>query len=47
MDFVQAPPQLGNQYSADRDLRSYLARALPPAVLAAIEPELLAMGERQ
>lgn len=45
MDFVQAPPQLGNQYTADRDLRSYLARVLPPAVLAAIEPELLAMGE--
>ena len=45
MDFVQAPPQLGNQYTADRALRSYLARALPPEVLADIEPELLAMGK--
>ena len=31
--FVQAPPQLGNQYVADRVLRSYLARTLPPAML--------------
>ncbi len=45
MDFVQAPPQLDNQYTADRALRSYLSRALPPGVLAEIEPELLAMGE--
>ena len=45
MEFIQAPPQLGNQYAADRDLRSYLSRALPPEVLADIEPELFAMGE--
>ncbi len=28
MGFVQTPPSLGNQYSDDRVLRSYLARAL-------------------
>jgi alkylation response protein AidB-like acyl-CoA dehydrogenase len=43
--FVQSPPELGNQYTADRALRSYLARALPAEVLAEIEPGLSAMGE--
>jgi alkylation response protein AidB-like acyl-CoA dehydrogenase len=45
MAFFQAPPVLGNQYTSDRALRSYLARALPPDVLRAIEPELQEMGE--
>lgn len=45
MAFVQQPPELGNQYTADRALRSYLARALPADVLAEIEPALSAMGE--
>jgi acyl-CoA dehydrogenase len=45
MAFFQAPPVLGNQYSSDRALRSYLARALPPDVLKAVEPELQEMGE--
>jgi alkylation response protein AidB-like acyl-CoA dehydrogenase len=45
MPFVQAPPELGNQYTADRALRSYLARALRADVLAEIEPGLTAMGE--
>jgi alkylation response protein AidB-like acyl-CoA dehydrogenase len=45
MSFFQAPPTLANQYTSDRAIRSYLARALPPDVLAAIEPELEAMGE--
>jgi alkylation response protein AidB-like acyl-CoA dehydrogenase len=45
MAFIQAPPELDNQYTADRALRSYLSRVLPPEVLADIEPELLAMGE--
>jgi alkylation response protein AidB-like acyl-CoA dehydrogenase len=44
--FVQAPPELGNQYTADRTLRSYLARVIPSNILAGIEPELAAMGER-
>ncbi|HSL81492.1 MAG TPA: acyl-CoA dehydrogenase family protein [Thermoanaerobaculia bacterium] len=44
-DFVQDPPRLGNQYEEDRVLRSYLGRALPPAVLAEVEPELREMGE--
>jgi hypothetical protein len=35
MPFVQQPPELGNQYSADRALRSCLARALPADMLAA------------
>jgi acyl-CoA dehydrogenase len=46
MPFVQSPPRLGNQYTADRALRSYLSRALPADVLAEIEPGLSAMGER-
>jgi alkylation response protein AidB-like acyl-CoA dehydrogenase len=45
MAFIQAPPELDNQYTADRALRSHLSRVLPPEVLADIEPELLAMGE--
>jgi hypothetical protein len=34
--FVQAPPLFGNQFEADRVLRSYLSRTLPPQVLAGI-----------
>jgi acyl-CoA dehydrogenase len=45
MAFVQQPPELGNQYTADRALRSCLARALPADMLADIEPGLSAMGE--
>ena len=44
MPFVQSPPRLGNQYTSDRALRSYLSRALSPDVLAEIEPALSAMG---
>jgi alkylation response protein AidB-like acyl-CoA dehydrogenase len=42
--FNQPPPELGNQYTDDRVLRSYLRRALPPEVLSAIEPRLVEMG---
>ena len=45
MPFVQTPPELGNQYTADRALCSYLSRTLPGDVLAEIEPGLDAMGE--
>jgi len=45
MAFIQAPPELGNQYTDDRVLRSYLARTLEAGVLAEIEPELHAMGK--
>jgi acyl-CoA dehydrogenase len=44
MAFIQPPPELGNQYSDDRVLRSYLARALPPDMLRDIEPGLMEMG---
>ncbi|MBV8856627.1 MAG: acyl-CoA dehydrogenase family protein [Acidobacteria bacterium] len=44
MAFRQEPPQLGNQYETDRALRSYLKRALPPEVLAEVEPELFELG---
>ncbi|MFZ5555987.1 MAG: acyl-CoA dehydrogenase family protein [Pseudomonadota bacterium] len=44
MPFVQAPPQLPNQYQADAALRSHLARVLPPDVRADLEPELIGMG---
>jgi acyl-CoA dehydrogenase len=45
MAFIQATPELGNQYLDDRVLRSYLARTLPEDVLADIEPGLIEMGE--
>ncbi|HEX9685899.1 MAG TPA: acyl-CoA dehydrogenase family protein [Burkholderiales bacterium] len=45
MPFVQTSPELGNQYTADRALRSYLARVLHADLLAEIEPGLTAMGE--
>ncbi len=45
MPFIQPPPELGNQYTADRALRSYLARVLHADMLAEIEPGLTAMGE--
>ena len=44
MDFVQAGPELANQYTDDRILRAHLARALPASVLSAIEPDLEALG---
>lgn len=43
--FVQAPPQLGNQYRDDLFLRGWLRRKLPAQMLGEIEPELAAMGE--
>ena len=46
MAFTQAPPALGNQYTADRALRSHLARALPADVLGEIDADLGEMGER-
>jgi alkylation response protein AidB-like acyl-CoA dehydrogenase len=42
--FEQAPPTLGNQYSDDLLLRSYLARVLPPEVLREVEESLVEMG---
>ena len=44
MPFNQPAPQLDNQYSDDRVLRSYLARTLPADMLAAIAPELTELG---
>ncbi|MGZ3477898.1 MAG: acyl-CoA dehydrogenase family protein, partial [Polyangiales bacterium] len=45
MPFFQDPPRLGNQFAADRVLRSYLARVVPEGVRREIEPTLDAMGE--
>ncbi len=45
MSFRQTPPELGNQYSDDSVLRSYLRRSLPPEVVAATEPSLAEIGE--
>ncbi len=44
MSFLQRPPQLGNQYTDDRVLRSYLARTLAPEELDAARPALERMG---
>ncbi|HEY8040613.1 MAG TPA: acyl-CoA dehydrogenase family protein [Polyangiaceae bacterium] len=45
MAFFQDPPTLGNQFTGDKALRSYLERALPDDVRRAVEPELAEMGE--
>src|SRR5688572_32320524 len=45
MPFVQQPPELGNQYTADSALRGLLAHALPADVLRGIEASLAEMGE--
>jgi acyl-CoA dehydrogenase len=45
MPFNQAAPELANQYTDDRVLRSYLRRALTAEVLRQIEPQLGEMGE--
>ena len=44
--FFQDGPVLGNQYEADKLLRSYLNRVLPGHILAEIEPDLLRLGQR-
>jgi len=43
--FFQSPPELGNQYTHDRVLRSYLSRVLGKEALASIEAELSELGE--
>jgi acyl-CoA dehydrogenase len=45
MPFFQEGPSLGNQFTDDTVLRSYLERALPPDMRAAAEPELAELGE--
>jgi alkylation response protein AidB-like acyl-CoA dehydrogenase len=45
MAFFQPPPALGNPFSSDRVLRSYLARVLPDDARRAILPTLDEMGE--
>ena len=45
MSFNQPAPQLANQYTTDRVLRSYLARVLPAPTLTEIEREFIELGE--
>jgi acyl-CoA dehydrogenase len=45
MAFFQEGPTLGNQFTEDSVLRSYLDRALPPDMRAKVEPELSVLGE--
>jgi len=45
MGFVQDPPQLAHPYREDRLLHAMLARALPPARRAALDPDLQALGD--
>jgi alkylation response protein AidB-like acyl-CoA dehydrogenase len=45
-EFFQDGPELGNQYLDDERLRSYLRRALPPGVLAELDPDFERLGER-
>jgi len=42
--FQQTPPNLGNQFTDDRVLRSYLARVLSADMLGEIEPSLMELG---
>lgn len=44
--FLQSPPRLANTFDADPLLRALLARRLPPALLAELEPGLRALGAR-
>ncbi|MEP6940122.1 MAG: acyl-CoA dehydrogenase family protein [Rudaea sp.] len=44
MPFVQAAPQLGNQYQDDAVLRAWLRRAFDARSLAAIESDLMTLG---
>lgn len=46
MAFFQEAPRLGNQYDDDALLREWLARKLPPDMLARVEGELRELGER-
>ena len=45
MPFFQDGPTLGNQYTTDRVLKGYLARALPHEIQKEIEAELREAGE--
>ncbi len=45
MAFYQSAPTLGNQFTDDRVLRSYLARVMPPEALHARAPAYTALGE--
>lgn len=45
MAFYQSAPTLGNQYTDDRVLRSYLARVMPPEALRARADAYATLGE--
>src|ERR1700733_810120 len=45
MPFFQTPPALGNQFTEDSLLQSYLTRVLPEAARAEVTPGLTALGE--
>ncbi|MEO8670997.1 MAG: acyl-CoA dehydrogenase family protein [Tahibacter sp.] len=45
MSFIQRAPELANQYTEDRVLRSYLRRVLPPAMRSVIDAELDMLGD--
>jgi alkylation response protein AidB-like acyl-CoA dehydrogenase len=45
MSFIQSPPELGNQFDADRMLKSYLQRTLGADGYEAVSPGLNTMGE--
>lgn len=46
MAFLQAPPELGNQYDEDQLLKDYLTRTLPADQMADLEPALRDLGGR-
>ncbi len=45
MAFFQTPPELGNQFTEDPLLLSYLDRVLPEGMRAEIAPQMSALGE--
>jgi hypothetical protein len=44
--FTQDGPKIGNQYTEDATLVSFLQRQLPADVLRSIEPDLQRFGDR-
>ncbi|CAI2363229.1 unnamed protein product [Moneuplotes crassus] len=45
-EYSQAAPKLGNQYTSDTALKTYLSAYMPESVLQYIKPDLIQFGEK-